>query len=273
MNIKIFDVAHGFCAYLVDDDGSVMLYDCGHNIDTDFTPTVYLTNANCSRVNWFVVSHFDEDHVADLVNLRETFPIDMLTRNRSITAAQVRALKEATGECTPAMEEMLEMLASYTQEISPVPGFPTIERSFFWNDYGDFLDTNNLSVVMFLHTESLHVVFTGDLERAGWLKLLERKEFRDELKRVNVFIASHHGRDSGYCKEVFDYCKPALVIISDVEPDDDSMASVYAGHASGIQWGGGLRRVLTTHQHGMITLDQRPGQTATVSAAKEPVLI
>jgi len=31
MEIKIFDVSHGFCALLVADNGNVALFDAGHN--------------------------------------------------------------------------------------------------------------------------------------------------------------------------------------------------------------------------------------------------
>jgi beta-lactamase superfamily II metal-dependent hydrolase len=270
---KIFDVAHGFCSYIVAANGNVILYDAGHNVDTGFTPSVYLADHGCTGIEWFIVSHYDEDHVADLPNLRDAFTIQMLTRNRSLSPERVRQMKEATGECTPAMESMLEMMTTYSSTATDPPTFTDIETRFFQNQYGDFLDTNNLSVVMFLHSGNLHIVYPGDLERAGWIKLLENPEFKDELRKVNIFIASHHGRESGYCREVFAYCKPALVIISDTEPDDDSQADTYAGHASGIQWNGALRRVLTTHQNGVITLEQLPGQTATVAAVREPAYV
>jgi beta-lactamase superfamily II metal-dependent hydrolase len=270
VNAKIFDVAHGFCSYIVASNGNVILYDAGYNIDTGFSPSVYLADHGCTGIEWFVVSHYDEDHIADLPNLRDAFTIQMLTRNRTVSPEQVMAMKEGTGEYTPAMESMLDMMRTYNGEIVNFPEFTDIEAKFFHNQYGDFLDTNNLSVVMFLHSADLHVVYSGDLERAGWLKLLENPDFRNELGRVNIFIASHHGRESGYCEEVFAFCHPNLVIISDTEPDDDSQADTYANHASGIQWNGGVRRVLTTHQNGMITLQQLPGQMATVNAVREP---
>jgi beta-lactamase superfamily II metal-dependent hydrolase len=270
LNAKIFDVAHGFCSYIVAGNGNVILYDAGYNVDTGFSPSVYLADHGCTAIEWFVVSHYDEDHIADLPNLRDAFTIQMLTRNRTVSPEQVMGMKEGTGEYTPAMESMLDMMRTYNADIVNFPAFPDIEAKFFYNQYGDFLDTNNLSVVMFLHSGNLHVVYSGDLERAGWQKLLEKPEFRDELGRANIFIASHHGRESGYCEEVFAFCKPALVIISDTEPDDDSQAETYAKHATGIQWNGTLRRVLTTHQNGMITLEQLPGQTATVNAIREP---
>src|SRR5437868_109992 len=166
MNAKIFDVAHGFCSCIVAANGNVILYDAGYNIETGFTPSVYLADHGCTGIEWFIVSHYDEDHIADLPNLRDAFTIQMLTRNRTVSPEQVRGMKEATGECTPAMESMLEMMSTYNADVVIPAEFTDIETRFFHNQYGDFLDTNNLSEVMFLHSGNLHVVYPGDLERA-----------------------------------------------------------------------------------------------------------
>jgi hypothetical protein len=71
---------------------------------------------------------------------------------------------------------------------------------------------------------------------------------------VNVFVASHHGRESGYCDAVFAHCAPEIVVISDEEIRFDTQESVdYAVHTKGINWTtGGVRRVLTTRSDGMI---------------------
>ena len=78
------------------------------------------------------------------------------------------------------------------------------------------------------------------------------------LSRTDVFVASHHGRESGYCAEVFNYCKPRLVVMSDgsINYDTQLMASTYAQHTSG-EWfmtpsGQEFRKVVTTRKDGNI---------------------
>jgi len=73
-----------------------------------------------------------------------------------------------------------------------------------------------------------------------------------------VFVASHHGRENGYCPEVFDHCSPSLIVFSDgpVKYSTQKMADTYAQHASGAyfmnagsrEW----RKVLTTRKDGNI---------------------
>ena len=96
----------------------------------------------------------------------------------------------------------------------------------------------------------------GDLEKAGWAKLLERADFRAALAPVDVFIASHHGRESGYCKEVFDYATGVEVFVfsdSSISYATQEMATVYGNHASGVMFNDQLRKVLTTRNDGPLT--------------------
>jgi beta-lactamase superfamily II metal-dependent hydrolase len=64
------------------------------------------------------------------------------------------------------------------------------------------------------------------LEREGWLALLERPDFRARLADVTVMMASHHGRENGYCEEVFNFCRPQAVVISDKPIVHDTQLTV-----------------------------------------------
>ena len=73
----------------------------------------------------------------------------------------------------------------------------------------------------------------GDLERAGWMAHLRSPSFKNHLKTVQVFVASHHGRESGYCEEVFEDCRPQVIVFSDSEVRyaSQAMAGLYGKHA------------------------------------------
>jgi hypothetical protein len=108
------------------------------------------------------------------------------------------------------------------------------------------------------------------MEKAGWLALLQDPDFRERLQSVNVFIASHHGRESGYCEEVFNCCQPDIIIISDKEIVHETQKHDYTKHASGITWNGGLQRryVLTTRLDGTITITKEIGKGYFVQSGK-----
>ena len=269
MEIKIFDVEHGFCAYIIGDNHNTMLIDCGHNEITGFRPSEYLPNNRCSGIENFIVSNYDEDHISDLPNMCKLKQpngsnfIQTLYRNRSINGEELRKLKLKGGPIAPGMESLLEMIRTYTADVTNPPLPQDTEFNYFKNKYPDFDDTNNLSLVTFLHYQDIHLIFPGDLEKEGWLSLLEQPGFKEELAKTNIFIASHHGRISGYCEEVFDYCRPEIIIISDESKQFDTQDVDYKKHASGVKWGNGddYRYVLTTRNDGMITISQRPGES------------
>lgn len=262
MEIMIFDVSHGFCAYLIADNGNIMLFDCGHNERTGFRPSSYLESRGCTGIEHLIIQNFDQDHVSDLPNILRGLPVGTFFRNRSISPEQLLALKKESGPLTSAMEEAIEIHRSYVLPVQNPPLFPNIEFECFHNSYPIFTDTNNLSLVSFVHYDGMGVVFTGDLETAGWQNLLKEPSFCAHLRRVNVFIASHHGRVNGYCEDVFNYCSPEIVLISDKEIVHETQKLTYANKATGIPWNGGPERrfVFTTRSDGMITIAKTLGQ-------------
>jgi beta-lactamase superfamily II metal-dependent hydrolase len=262
MELKIFDVSHGFCAYLVADNGNVMLFDCGHNEQTGFRPSNYLPSHGCTGIEHLIIQNFDQDHVSDLPNVLAKLPVTLFIRNGSFTPKQLTSVKLEAGPLTAAMKVAISMHETYIHQVIPPPQFPNIAFQTFCNSYPTFTDMNNLSLVSFVNYDDVGIIFPGDLEKAGWIKLLKNTSFRAYLAKTNIFIASHHGRTTGYCVGVFKYCHPEIVIISDKEIVHDTQQQDYAPHASGLPWKGGpeKRYVLSTRKHGMITFTKKLGE-------------
>lgn len=255
MEIEVHDVGHGFCASLVHDNGNVMLWDCGHSEQN--RPSQFLRARRISTVHRFFVTNYDEDHLSDLPALRDNLELSILHRNKSVSADQLQALKLRPGRpITNAMDSMLDMIRTYTAGVpEPPPEFPGVIFNTYSNSYGsDFNDTNNISLVTFLECGPHKLIIPGDLEGPGWRTLLRRADFRNELAGVTVFIAPHHGRESGYCPEVFDLCHPRVVVFSDsaIKHASQEMSSTYGKHASGTTFIGQTRYVLSTRNDGPI---------------------
>ena len=255
MRFEILNVEHGFCAYAIGSDGGVLLFDCGHGSVN--RPSTYLPDRGITNICRFFVTNYDEDHISDLLAVRRNLHIEVLTRNASMTRSNIRSLK--TPPISPVMNELLGMIDSYTGEPSPRQlDTAGLQVRIFHNDYPTFTDTNNLSLLTFLDVGEVSFVLGGDLEKAGWLTLLQNPHVQGLLQRVNVFVASHHGRESGYCREVFDYCTPRLIVMSDgpIRYDTQLMASTYAQHALGELFstpsGQETRKVVTTRKDGNI---------------------
>jgi beta-lactamase superfamily II metal-dependent hydrolase len=161
---------------------------------------------------------------------------------------------EQSGEVHNSIKTALHWVRNvFTESINQNYG---MEKMFFHHSPAKFQDTNNLSVVTFISYNNVGIMFPGDLETAGWQEFLKDQNFLSYLRRTNILIASHHGRESGYCKEVFDYCSPHTVIISDKSIVHDTQDhDFYSQHCSGLNFGNTLRQVLTTRNDGKITIE------------------
>jgi beta-lactamase superfamily II metal-dependent hydrolase len=256
LRFKIHDVGHGSCISLLHENGNSMLWDCGHQ-DSNRPSTFLPQEEGIKRVDHFFVTNYDEDHISDLPLLRQNVSPTLLHRNTSIDAAALRVLKRQNGPISNAMESMLDMIATYTHTPQTLPSFPNVEFKTYCNSFDQFDDTNNCSLVTFINCKGLKYVIPGDIEKAGWLKLLEKVSFQNELRDVEIFIASHHGRENGYCEEIFDLCSPSVVIFSDdnIKYATQEMSSIYAKHCSGIAFNGQTRYVLSTRNDGSVWWD------------------
>ena len=79
------------------------------------------------------------------------------------------------------------------------------------------------------------------------------------LRETNLFLASHHGRPTGFYEPVFEFLFPKLIVISDKEQIKGRKITQrvpYREHAYGVKLSdGSFRKVLTTKNDGRIRID------------------
>jgi beta-lactamase superfamily II metal-dependent hydrolase len=257
MFLEIFDVEHGACALITTSNGKRVMIDCGHNAATNWRPGSTLVAAGIHCLDRLYVTNFDEDHVSGYPNLMDNVSIRALYRNPSVAPATIRWLKTEDGVGVGIERLVLSMEHVFTGGPPPaVEDYGDTSFSVYWNNYGvlgGFTDENNLSLVVFVTCGQHKFIFPGDMEKKGWRHLVWNPAFVAELRGVNVFVASHHGRENGYCEEVLNLC-PGIeaVIISDKKMGYQSQETVdrYRSYARGFNYNGEIRRVLTTRCDG-----------------------
>lgn len=267
MVLRIWDVEHGACAMVTHRQngalGKLAMVDSGHC--ADWRPSTHIRQfLRRGRLDYLFITNADQDHLSDLNGLwSEGIGVTTLYRNPHPAPADLRRIKVQGGPLTDDIERFLNIHETF---IHPIPEpFDThmggiIYRSYF-NSYPAFEDTNNLSLAVFFEFGGFKILFPGDLERAGWLALLNRPDFLADLDGINVLVAAHHGRESGYCAEIFDYCRPQVVVMSDkaIQHDTQGMTHTYRQHVIRYHPNGVIvrttnrrRRVLTTRRDGHI---------------------
>lgn len=255
MKIHIFDVEHGECNIIETPTGHLIMIGAGHNDSTGWRPSAWLKQRN-QQPHCIVLSNLDRDHLSDLSNFEPNIRPASLKHNNYVNPDWVEQLKiEESGEVHKSVQTALHWVRNIFTGGPIYPNYG-MEIVYLHHSPAKFQDTNNLSVVTFVAYNNIGILFPGDLETAGWQEFLKDQAFINYLRRTNILIASHHGRESGYCKEVFDYCQPHTVIISDKAITHDTQdRNLYSQHCSGLNFGENLRKVLTTRKDGKITID------------------
>ncbi len=272
MRIRVWDVEHG-CCVMVNHvtfvglsqvaGGRLAMIDSGSS--AKFQPSKYIRAIGRSRLDYLFITNADQDHMSDLKGLGDAgIEVATLIRNPSYTGDQMRQIKLVSGPLSNDASWYVKACDNYTGGPPETPfdqGMNGITYKSFWNSYPQFTDTNNLSLAVFIKYNGFKMLFPGDLENVGWHALLKRSDFRTELAGTKVLMASHHGRASGYCEDIFQYFRPDCVVISD-KPMVHSTQEMIPDYRrvirdSGVRvrTTGKNRHVLTTRRDGWIQFD------------------
>ncbi len=218
-----------------------------------------------TRIEGLIVTNYDEDHVSGIENLFENVSVPRIFRNRLVTPMKIRDLKSDTG-----MGRGIEFLVNTTEDWGrsgvtvsfEEMGLSGVHIRSFMNSPNEFDDENNLSMICAIDVGGLNLMFTGDMEIAGWKQILSNFALRSALAETDVFFASHHGRESGCCEEVFHHCRPTFVVISDKSKGFQSQETTdwYRTRSDGgyVNWSNKLRNVLTTRSDGNLVFHIDP---------------
>lgn len=88
------------------------------------------------------------------------------------------------------------------------------------------IEGNNTSIVVMLLYEGVLFVCPGDIEPLGWRELWSRHAASYNAlinaARCRFLVAPHHGRKSGYSREMMEAIQPHATFISDVWGDSET---------------------------------------------------
>jgi hypothetical protein len=218
--IRIFDVEHGACAIFGVDTPAIAMIDCGHNSTTGWRPSDFLRNQmGRTHVDYLLITNVDQDHISDLANLtRSGITIGALISNANVSPQSLRAIKEQCGTLTADAEAYLAMRQNFGPPGSGMPidqAMPGLSVRQYCHGVDRFQNTNDLSSVFFLSYGPFKILFPGDTEKASWHAHLGNSSFVQDLRSTTILVASHHGRESGFCSEIFEYLRPQAVVVSD----------------------------------------------------------
>lgn len=269
MRIVLFDVDHGFCAFVKTPTGHSILIDCGKG--PNFSPTEYLLKyeLNPQATNPLtkaVISHPHADHIEDWpavqTRLRPAilYSVDF---NWTLIKTQGGSL---VGSGT--LDAYVSGKGNYSIRGVADPYFGMSLQHFGLEPnrahaISASLNSavNNSSVVTVVTHQGAKYqtkcVFAGDMESEGFMELLKNSGFRQAIARTDFYFAAHHGHSSGFSTDLFEAMgKPFLNLIS-VRHNDESRDGRYSDDDFSAGWpvGGETRKMLSTTCDGSIFID------------------
>jgi competence protein ComEC len=239
LHLRIHDVGHGHAVHAFTPSGHVVVVDLG--CSSSFSPLSWL-RAVTDTIDKLVITHPHGDHIDEILDLAEhDFRVRQLWRPKWLTEDEIYDANQSSYD--DRVERYLEMSASYSEPIpsNELVGNPSVTgglriATFAARGCGRSNINNHSGVVVFQYL-GLKVVIPGDNEPPSWRELLQNPSFVTSAKGADVFLASHHGRESGYLADLFDpktgIGKPRLCVVSDREVSDTDATDSYASHARG----------------------------------------
>jgi beta-lactamase superfamily II metal-dependent hydrolase len=261
LEITIWDVQHGNAAYIKTPNNRNIAVDLGAG--ESFSPLRELYARTVRQLDWVVITHPHRDHIEEISDLAIVPALSaVMPWHLSEDAIRRGNRQEDSG----FVDEYLRMRRGITfpapaaNNPSDAANFGGVSFSVFGASRCADGNLNNHSLVVVATYANLKIVISGDNEPPSWNELLLDDAFVAAVAGTDVFVASHHGRDSGYCVDLFDAMgKPRLIVISDGRFGDTSATDRYRRQSRG--WTvydatgeGETRYCVTTRCDGHITV-------------------
>lgn len=267
LTLTMNNVEHGSSIHLWTPNKTLVVIDLGSS--QKVSPMLNLKKEGIRTIDELVITHPHLDHINDILNLIKP---KVLTAPH-LTPTEITGSHSRVSDVNDAdikLTEYIKFRKSYNRTISPEEN-PSLAQNNGGVHIKSFhpincptTNLNDQSIVTTINFRGTKILIPGDNEECSWKELLRKQSFRDAITDVKIFIASHHGRESGYYAPLFDYFKPDLTLISDGRAVDTSATDRYSAISSG--WPvykkstgkRDTRYCLTTRNDGTITVAITP---------------
>ncbi len=249
MKCIIFNVEHGFCAFIKSPNNYGLLIDCGSR--ENFSPIKWIRQhyrIDLDTIKYFdgqrfakcIITHLHADHFDDVGMLEQDEP-KILLRDKETMKFLEEKIRENDKKPNARIEKLKkfkEFSDKFNQDVKDQPdwGFDSFDTYQLPFSMAEDIDSdrekiiNNRSFVIGVEYAGYKVLIPGDMEVGGWEKAFCSDKFGEVVKNTNFFVASHHGHKSGFTKGILDYTgKPDIYIVS-ARSGDDSIDSSYSNN-------------------------------------------
>ena len=267
LKLIMWDVQHGSAAYIQTPNGKHIAIDLGAS--DAFSPLQYLWHSGVQQLDHVTITHPHMDHIDDILNFDLLSPRTLLTPSL-LSEDDIRGGNpEPSQEVEAKLQKYLTIRSKYSDPVDQQDDVDLAQNnggvsiSTFVPRQSSTGNLNNHSVVTLIEYSGVKILIPGDNESASWEELLSRDDFIAAIAGTHVFVASHHGRESGFHGPLFDHFHPIITLISDGRSGDTSATSLYTNVTEGwsVRRRNGMnqdRKCVTTRNDGHIEVTITP---------------
>ena len=252
MKLIVFDVGNAACSVISSPTNIGMMIDCGSHGDNTNPIDLYNNNKEWLGVTPFVkstgtsyevgllhITHPDDDHVRNAKRIKEELEPYLLIKREY--------------EEFPDGDSINQDYKDYIDKKYRGTNPEKIEWGFDKNEIFQIpMETlksdealskklrNNSSIMRFIEKDGFRILFSGDMETAGWEWLINNNNrFVDTISNgIDVLIAPHHGHKSGFPSALFDITGNVKCVIhskgSEGNIEGTDVSSQYSEKADGV---------------------------------------
>ncbi|MBQ7760895.1 MAG: MBL fold metallo-hydrolase [Clostridia bacterium] len=203
--VHFVDIGQGD-ATLIMADSKTMLIDTGEK-DSDNVLINYLNAHNVTKLDYFVISHFDSDHFGEAVEVLNNFEVEnVLIPDQVKTTKMYESFMTALDED----ESLNVIIANDIVGESFSMGQLNIDVLAPLND--SYKDSNDYSITMLIRWGNIKFLLSGDAEKEAEEDIVA--EYSKLQLDCDVFKAGHHGSRTSSSQDLLDKATPDYVVIS-----------------------------------------------------------
>jgi competence protein ComEC len=172
------------------------------------------------EIDALVLTHFDADHIGGAQAVLGNIPVKAVLFNGTVkdSPGVVTLLRTVTDKGISAYAVRAPMEWEIDETVKVRVLYPTVERRENGNEIERNDEQNDKSVVLLVSVYGRNFLLPGDLETGGERELLEREAGtvggKEELRRIDVLKAGHHGSKTSTTQPWLDFWQPGETVIS-----------------------------------------------------------
>ncbi len=212
LNVWFFACSQDADSILLQTEEATVMIDTGLEEDSDALIRK-LRELGVERVDLLILTHPDKDHIGGAPRLLEEFEIlqVMQTACDKGSALQDQLDLRLEGETVTIPDKRIPLELDGLH----LTIYPPVE--------GAYDNANNYSLAVLAEYEGCTFFFPGDAKKKRIRELLQ-----EDLPKVDVYKAAHHGRDNGGSDDLIERLSPQIAVITAEDAEKETKEALEA---------------------------------------------